>query len=200
MQKLFVSLNLAVKATKEQMLASLTREVNLLTDILQLKLQKAEMATRRPQITAVDKTDSSQAEAAAKAKKLKHKSKKWLKSAKWCKDHWFYIIWIFPSLLVYFLFPYLTEGNNAHCLCMMQHGIITLWSNLTILPTLIIRIKCNFFVQCISSIYWSWMTDMKTRHLPRRVDGWASSINSWFTKTGPTVLWYIFMLNQCMTA
>lgn len=65
-----------MKATKEQMLASLTREVNLLTDILQLKLQKAEMATRRPQITAVDKTDSSQAEAAAKAKKLKHKSKK----------------------------------------------------------------------------------------------------------------------------
>lgn len=77
MQKLFVSLNLAVKATKEQMLASLTREVNLLTDILQLKLQKAEMATRRPQTTAAANTDnSSQAEAAAKAKKLKQKSKK----------------------------------------------------------------------------------------------------------------------------
>lgn len=53
------------------MLASLTQEVNLLTDILQLKLQKAEMATRGPQMAPASNADSghSHAEPAAKAKK-----------------------------------------------------------------------------------------------------------------------------------
>lgn len=67
-----------MKATKEQILASLTQEVNLLTDILQLKLKKAEMTTRGPQTAAEANTDnsSSQAETTVKAKKLKSKTKK----------------------------------------------------------------------------------------------------------------------------
>lgn len=52
------------------MLASLTQEVNLLTDILQLKLQKAEMASRGGQTTAASADNGhSHAEPAGKAKK-----------------------------------------------------------------------------------------------------------------------------------
>lgn len=51
------------------MLASLTQEVNLLTEILQIKLQKAEMATRGPQTAAASTTDTGHAEPAAKPKK-----------------------------------------------------------------------------------------------------------------------------------
>ncbi|XP_029696260.1 uncharacterized protein C8orf74 homolog isoform X2 [Takifugu rubripes] len=77
-EKLFVSLNSAVKATKEQILASLTQEVNLLTEILQLKLKKAEMTTRGPQTAAESNPDNSnsQPETTVKGKKLKSKTKK----------------------------------------------------------------------------------------------------------------------------
>lgn len=73
-----MSLNSAVKATKEQILASLTQEVNLLTEILQLKLKKAEMTTRGPQTAAESNPDNSnsQPETEVKAKKLKPKTKK----------------------------------------------------------------------------------------------------------------------------
>lgn len=73
-----MSLNSAVKATKEQILASLTQEVNLLTEILQLKLKKAEMTTRGPQTADESNQDNSntQPETPAKAKKLKSKTKK----------------------------------------------------------------------------------------------------------------------------
>lgn len=66
-----------MKATKEQILASLTQEVNLLTEILQLKLKKAEMTTRGPQRAAQsDPDNSSQPETTVRAKKLKSKTKK----------------------------------------------------------------------------------------------------------------------------
>lgn len=53
------------------MLASLTQEVSLLTDILQLKLQKAEMATRGLQTAPASNADNghSHVEPAPKAKK-----------------------------------------------------------------------------------------------------------------------------------
>lgn len=67
-----------MNATKEQILASLTQEVNLLTEILQLKLKKAEMTTRGPQTDAESNPDNGnpQPETTAKAKKVKSKTKK----------------------------------------------------------------------------------------------------------------------------
>lgn len=73
---IFITLDSALKSTKEQMLASLTQEVNLLTDILHIKLQKAELIARKPHLAAAFAIDDGPAQAEPAAKKSAKKSAK----------------------------------------------------------------------------------------------------------------------------
>lgn len=73
----------AVRATEEQMLASLSQEASLLSDILQLKLQRAALATGRlhnPVASSTGHIDSCP-EAPAKAKPPTAKTKTGLKES-----------------------------------------------------------------------------------------------------------------------
>ncbi|KAG7470336.1 hypothetical protein JOB18_011200 [Solea senegalensis] len=65
----------AVKATEEQILLSLNREVSLLADILQLRLQQAALTTRRRHTSHVSSTASHPETAAVKAKTHTPKAK-----------------------------------------------------------------------------------------------------------------------------
>lgn len=64
----------AVKATEDQMLASLTQEASLLSDILQLKLQQAVLATRRLQNPVPSNTGHIDSPAKAKLPTAKTKT------------------------------------------------------------------------------------------------------------------------------
>lgn len=73
----------AVKATEDQILASLTQEASLLSDIMQLKLQQAALATRRHQNPVPSNTGhiDSHPDAPAKAKLPTAKTKTGLKES-----------------------------------------------------------------------------------------------------------------------
>lgn len=139
-----------MKATKEQILASLTQEVNLLTEILQLKLKKAEMTTRGPQTSAESNPDNSNSQPeTVKARKLKSKTKKGLKWAgSGCEDPRFCSTWIFPSPFVTSCFHNKQKRKTYIVYVWMCPSMMAAWNHQFMAksdvppPTLDTRIKC----------------------------------------------------------